>query len=59
MTSIRARAACLAAALVLSPAVHAQQKRLTIEDIYDPEKKVDFTGNPPAKLTWLDDTHYL
>src|SRR6185503_1310132 len=34
-------------------------KRLTIEDIYDPEKKVDFTGTPPAKLTWLDDTHYL
>src|SRR4030095_12820666 len=54
-----ARAACLAVALVLSPTVHAQQKRLTIDDIYDPEKKVDFTGNPPTKLTWLDDAHYL
>ena len=54
-----ARAACLAAALFLSPAAHAQQKRLTIDDIYDPESKVDFTGNPPTKLTWLDDARYL
>lgn len=54
-----ARAACLAVALVLTPTVHAQQKQLTIDDIYDPEKKVDFTGKPPTKLAWLDDAHYL
>ena len=34
------------------------QETTTIE-YYDPANKVDFTGNPPAKLTWLDDTHYL
>jgi dipeptidyl-peptidase-4 len=54
-----ARAACLVAALFLSSAARAEQKRLTIDDIYDPEKKLDFTGSPPAKLSWLDDAHYL
>jgi dipeptidyl-peptidase 4 len=58
LTRVR-RAACLAAALLLAPAARAQEKRLTIDDIYDPEKKVDFTGHPPANLTWLDDGHYL
>ena len=53
------RAAFLAAALVLSHPAHAQQGRLTIDDIYDPERKVDFTGNPPTNLIWLDDDHYL
>jgi dipeptidyl-peptidase-4 len=56
-----ARAAGLAAALVLAPAAHAQQKRLTIDDIYDPEKRADFTGNTPnpATLIWIDDDTYL
>lgn len=54
------RAAYLAAvALALQPAAQAQQRRFTIDDIYDPERKVDFTGNPPTKLSWLDDAHYL
>jgi dipeptidyl-peptidase 4 len=59
MTLTPARAACLTAALVLSPAAHAQQRRLTIADIYDPDKKLDFTGDPPAGLIWVDDDHYL
>ena len=60
MTLTPARVACLATALaVLSHPAHAEQRRLTIDDIYDPDNKVDFTGNPPAKLTWLDDAHYL
>jgi len=53
----------LAASLFLcicTVASHAQQKLLTIDDIFDPEKKVDFTGSTPTGLRWLKDgTHYL
>jgi dipeptidyl-peptidase-4 len=44
----------------LAPATFAQDKMLTIDDIFDPVKKVDFSGTPPAGLRWLSDsTHYL
>src|SRR5882762_4470089 len=37
----------------------AQQKLLTIDDIFDPAKKVNFSGSVPA-IKWLKDgTHYL
>jgi dipeptidyl-peptidase-4 len=42
--------------LVCCPALaRAQGRLLTIEDIYDPVKKVDFNGKPPADLEWLKD----
>jgi dipeptidyl-peptidase-4 len=44
---------------LLPAAAAAQQKSLTLDDIYDPEKKVDFDGTPPTGLEWMDDTHYL
>jgi len=37
----------------------AQDKLLTIDDLYDPVKKVDLSGAPPTDLVWIDDTHYL
>ncbi len=41
-------------------AVRAQNKLLTIDDIYDPAKRVNFNGNPPAGIRWLKDgSHYL
>ncbi len=51
----------LFALLLLCPALaRAQQKLLTIEDIYDPLKKVSFSGTPAAGLEWLKDgEHYL
>src|SRR5712691_8269865 len=51
-------AAC-AAALQIAAVAAAGEKRLTIDDIYDPEKKVDFNGTAPTGLTWIDDDHYL
>ena len=47
--------------LLLCPAAaRAQQKLLTVEDIYDPVKKVSFSGPPAAERTWLaDGEHYL
>ncbi len=53
---VMAAAACLT---VLPAAVGAQQRTLTIADIFDPARRVNFDGNAPFGLTWLDDTHYV
>jgi dipeptidyl-peptidase-4 len=38
----------------------AQQKALTVEEIFHPSKKVNFSGTPPADVEWLaDGEHYL
>ena len=49
----------LVAILFLNTTASAQDKLLTLDDLYDPEKRVNFSGNPPARLTWLDDRHYM
>lgn len=36
----------------------AQQKLLTIDDLYDPDTKADFSGSPPS-VSWTSDTHYV
>lgn len=46
--------------LVCRPAdTAAQQKLLTLDDLFDPDRKVDFGGDPPSGLVWVDDTQYL
>jgi hypothetical protein len=42
----------------LAVPVAAQQKLLTLDDLLDPQKRVDFSGTVPV-VTWLDDTTYL
>lgn len=38
----------------------AQEKTLTVEEIFHPAKKVNFSGTPPADVEWLaDGEHYL
>ncbi|MBV8859368.1 MAG: S9 family peptidase [Acidobacteria bacterium] len=51
----------LCALLLLCPhAARAQQKLLTVEDIFDPAKKVSFSGAPARERVWLaDGEHYL
>jgi dipeptidyl-peptidase-4 len=45
---------------LLSAAALAQDKSITIDDLFDPVKRVNFSGNPPAGLRWLNDgAHYL
>ena len=57
-TRINALCAALLLAL-LSSAILAQNKLLTIDDIFDPIKKVNFNGTTP-NIRWLNDgTHYL
>jgi dipeptidyl-peptidase-4 len=41
-----------------STAALAQEKLLTIDDIYDPAKRVNFSGSPPQGLKWLKDGLY-
>src|ERR1043166_5679836 len=44
---------------LLSPVSHAQNKLLTIDDIFDPVKRVNFNGTTP-NVRWLKDgQHYL
>ncbi|HXG90845.1 MAG TPA: S9 family peptidase [Blastocatellia bacterium] len=52
--------AALLALISLGSVAEAQNKQLTIDDIFDPVKRVDFSGSPPTNLRWLKDgTHYL
>jgi dipeptidyl-peptidase-4 len=45
--------------LVIAPSIRAQDKLLTIDDIYDPAKRVNFAGTP-ANPRWLKDgVHYI
>ncbi|MBI4850943.1 MAG: S9 family peptidase [Acidobacteria bacterium] len=45
--------------LFFSIETNAQNKQLTIDDIYDPQKQVNFNGTLPRITKWLDDKHYL
>ena len=44
-----------AALVVLAPAFAvAQQRMLTIDDIYDPSMRVNFSGSSMGELVWID-----
>ena len=43
----------------LASVAKAQQQPLTIDDIFDPDRAIDFDGNAPFGLTWLDAEQYL
>jgi dipeptidyl-peptidase 4 len=38
---------------------HAQNKLLTLDELYGPINRVNFSGNPVTGLTWLDGQSYL
>ena len=49
----------IAGVLALAGPGAAQTKRLTLDDLFDPARKIDATGIVPTGITWLDDTRYL
>ncbi|MBI2827984.1 MAG: S9 family peptidase [Acidobacteria bacterium] len=54
--------ACLclgAVAFAVTTPAQAPPRTLTIDAIYDPERRVDFSGSPATNLRWIDDTGYL
>jgi dipeptidyl-peptidase-4 len=60
MTTILRRGGAVLFALLFLPALAAAQDRLlTLDDLYDPQKRVDFSGTVPSVVTWLDDQTYL
>src|SRR5689334_11926042 len=44
--------------LCVAAAARAQNKLLTIDDIYDPEHRVNFSGTPPMGIRWLKNGDY-
>jgi dipeptidyl-peptidase-4 len=52
--------ACFLLAVFLTPLpILAQTRTLTIDDLYDPLKRIDFSGGAPSGLTWISETHYI
>ena len=46
--------------LIGTAAVSAQTRQaLSIDVIYDPDRRVEFSGTPPTNLRWIDDDTYL
>ncbi len=45
--------------VLISSPVTAQTRALTLDDLYDPQRKIDFSGGAPSGLTWVSDTHYV
>ncbi|MGH9173285.1 MAG: DPP IV N-terminal domain-containing protein, partial [Vicinamibacterales bacterium] len=37
----------------------AQTRLLTLDDLYDPQRKIDFSGGAPTGLRWISETHYI
>ena len=53
-------AACVCILLVLpAGSALAQPRDLTLDDIFDPQRRVNFGGTLPRIVAWLDDDHYL
>ncbi|MEA2572542.1 MAG: dipeptidyl-peptidase 4 [Acidobacteriota bacterium] len=45
--------------LLAAPALFAGTRKLTIDDIYDPKTRVQFSGTPLTGVAWVDDTHFF
>ena len=44
--------------LIVSSSAAAQQKLLTIDEVYDPDRRVNFSGSPTTGLSWIDAQTY-
>ena len=50
----------VAACVMVVLSSQAQDRLLTLDDLYDPKKKIDFSGSYPSGLRWsADGVHYL
>ncbi len=58
--SVLAQTLFIGGAVLLSGLATAQQKKLSLEEIYSPDReaRVDFDGSPP-QVRWLDEARYL
>ena len=58
-TSRVAATAIVTTAIAAALSAQAPQRQLTVDAIYHPERRVDFSGVPAPDLTWLDDATYV
>ena len=49
----------LFALLLVAPSAAAQTRALTLDDIYDPMQRIDFSGGAPAGMVWISETQYI
>jgi dipeptidyl-peptidase 4 len=49
----------LVSGLLVPITTAAQGRALTIDDLYDPDRRIDFSGKAPSGLTWISDTQYV
>ena len=49
---------CVLCVSVADPSL-AQTRALTLNDIYDPVGRIDFSGGTPSAMAWISDTHYV
>lgn len=57
--TLRRRLWLTAALIVLAPAFAVgQQRMLTIDDIYDPATRVNFSGSAVGEISWIDGSRY-
>src|SRR5687768_10442640 len=47
------------ATIVTALSAQGPQRQLTVDAIYHPERRVNFSGVPAPDITWLDDATYL
>ena len=47
------------AGIVAALSAQTPQRQLTVDAIYHPERRVDFSGVPGPDITWLDDATYV
>ncbi|HXG89359.1 MAG TPA: DPP IV N-terminal domain-containing protein [Vicinamibacterales bacterium] len=45
--------------LLLAAGGSAQTRTLSLDDIYDPVRRIDFAGGAPTGLAWVSETHYV
>jgi dipeptidyl-peptidase 4 len=55
---LRSTGFCLGLVLLGAVAATQGQRPLTLEAIYDPQRRVDFSGTPETGVTWLDSETY-
>ena len=51
-------ASVLLAALLVPTLAAAQSRSLTIDDLYDPVSRINFSGTAAPSVAWIDATHY-
>ncbi len=57
---MRVEVAIVVGLLVTASPAQAQAPRaLTLDDLYDPATRTDFSGGAPSGLAWVSDTHYV